>query len=298
MCLIAMAWGVSAQYPLVIASNRDEFYARPTAPLAEWTTPEGHTIYSGRDLRDGGTWLGFAQSGRFAMLTNVRNPTAPMPAAARSRGALVMDWLTSSHDAAAWCHTLNPSAYAGFNLIIGDWTRQACHYVSNQHLVSSPEDLKLNTPVAQWNIAGAATENVANGLPIPLQRGQTVGLSNAALNTPWPKTLHLVGALGKALGDASSPIALPDLQEALQRALLDEQVAAVDRLPHTGVPAQQELALSSVFVRYPFDQPTYGTRTSLVAVLSAQQRLHLLETTHPLAQHHGGQVAHSLDWPL
>jgi uncharacterized protein with NRDE domain len=90
MCLIAMAWGVSAQYPLVIASNRDEFYARPTAPLAEWTTPEGHTIYSGRDLRDGGTWLGFAQSGRFAMLTNVRNPAAPMPAAARSRGALVM----------------------------------------------------------------------------------------------------------------------------------------------------------------------------------------------------------------
>lgn len=91
---------------------------------------------------------------------------------------------------------------------------------------------------------------------------------------------------------------LPDLQEALQRALLDEQMAAADQLPHTGVAQEQELALSSVFVRYPPDQPSYGTRTSLVAVLSAQQRLHLLETTHPTAQQRGGQVSHSLDWPL
>jgi uncharacterized protein with NRDE domain len=315
MCLIAMAWGVSAQYPLVIASNRDEFYARPTAALAEWTTQEGHTIYSGRDLRDGGTWLGFAQNGRFAMLTNVRNPAAPVPAAARSRGALVMDWLTSSHDAAAWCHALDPSAYAGFNLIIGDWVRQECHYVSNQDLASASTDLKPNKPPAQWNVARAATEKIAKSLPVPIQRGQTVGLSNAALNTPWPKTLHLVSALGEALGDASgsamgaaasnalaSPapgyIALPDLQEALQRTLLDEQMAPIDQLPHTGVPAPQEQALSSVFVRYPVDQPAYGTRTSLVAVLSAQQRLHLLETTHPHAVQPGAQVAHSLDWPL
>lgn len=315
MCLIAMAWGVSAQYPLVIASNRDEFYARPTAPLAEWTTQEGHTIYSGRDLKDGGTWLGFAQSGRFAMLTNVRNPAAPVPATARSRGTLVMDWLTSSHDAAAWCHTLNPSAYAGFNLIIGDWVRQECQYVSNQHLAGASTNVKLNKPLDQGNIAGEATDTVANGLPLPIPRGQIVGLSNAALNTPWPKTLHLVGALGEALGGgsgdtvgglsanglASQPsrhIALPDLQEALQRTLLDEQMATTDQLPRTGLPTSQEQALSSVFVRYPAEQPTYGTRTSLVAVLSAQQRLHLLETTLPTAQQRGGQVSHSLDWPL
>ncbi len=315
MCLIAMAWGVSAQYPLVIASNRDEFYARPTAPLAEWTTDEGHTIYSGRDLQGGGTWLGFAQGGRFAMLTNVRNPAAPVPATARSRGALVMDWLTSDHDAAVWCDVLQPLAYAGFNLIIGDWARQECHYVSNQNLPNSTTDLELNKPLAQWNVAGAATDNVANGLPVPIPRGQIVGLSNAALNTPWPKTRHLVGAMGDALGGASgdapgralgnglsSPparhLALPDLQEALQRTLLDAQMAPDDQLPHTGVPAAQEQALSSVFVRYPAEQPSYGTRTSLVAVLSAQQRLHLLETTHPTAEHAGREVSHTLDWPL
>jgi uncharacterized protein with NRDE domain len=315
MCLIAMAWGVSAQYPLVIASNRDEFYTRPTAPLAEWTTDEGHTIYSGRDLQGGGTWLGFAQGGRFAMLTNVRNPAAPVPFAARSRGTLVMDWLTSQQGAAAWCDALKPAAYAGFNLIIGDWARQECHYVSNQHLANPSIDLKRNTPLAQWNIAGAATDTVANGLPIPLQRGQIVGLSNAALNTPWPKTLHLVGALSQVLGDApgdvsgkaasdglpspsARPIALPDLQEALQRTLLDAHMAPLDRLPHTGVPTHQEQALSSVFVRYPADQPSYGTRTSLVAVLSAKQRLHLLETTHPSAGQPGAEVLHSLDWPL
>lgn len=297
MCLIAMAWGVSAQYPLVIASNRDEFYARPTAPLAQWTTAEGHTIYSGRDLKDGGTWLGFAQSGRFAMLTNVRNPNALVPAAPRSRGALVMDWLTSGHDAAAWCDALQPAAYAGFNLIIGDWTRQQCHYVSNQLGAFSARNVDANQPPAPWNIAGAATQNEAAGVPIPIPSGQIVGLSNAALNTQWPKTLRLVGALGDALG-AGSGEALPDLQEALQRALLDEQAAPGDQLPQTGVPAPQELALSSVFVRYPVDQPSYGTRTSLVVVLSAQQRLHLLETTHPIAQQRGGQVAHSLDWPL
>ena len=318
-----MAWGVSAQYPLVIASNRDEFYARPTAPLAQWTTQEGHTIYSGRDLKDGGTWLGFAHNGRFAMLTNVRNPNAPVPAAPRSRGALVMDWLTSSHAAAAWCEAHKPARYAGFNLIIGDWTRQECHYVSNQLGAFSAQDLETKQPLVQWNIAGAATKNEATGLPIEIPRGQIVGLSNAALNTPWPKTLHLVGALGDALdhapgavpadplgsaargapnqsltGPAPKHLALPDLQEALQRALLDQQTAPSDQLPQTGVPAPQELALSSVFVRYPVDQPSYGTRTSLVVVLSAQQRLHLLETTHPIAQQRGGQVAHSLDWPL
>ena len=331
MCLIAMAWGVSAQYPLVIASNRDEFYARPTAPLAEWATADGHTIYSGRDLRDGGTWLGFAQNGRFAMLTNVRNPAAPLPVAARSRGALVMDWLTSNDDALAWCDALNPSAYAGFNLIVGDWTRQQCHYVSNQASAPTSTYLTQNTPLAQWNNAEAAIDSVAICVPMPIPSGQIVGLSNAALNTPWPKTVHLVGALGDALGEHSGKVigedvseglgAVPDqamrgllrhrpatpsllqpslsgLQEALQRALLDGQVAPSDQLPHTGVPAQQELALSSVFVRYPKEQPSYGTRTSLVAVLSAQQRLHLLETTHPTAQQRGGQVAQSLDWPL
>ncbi len=319
MCLIAMAWGVSAQYPLVIASNRDEFYARPTAPLAEWTTPQGHTIYSGRDLRDGGTWLGFAQNGRFAMLTNVRNPAAPAPTAGRSRGALVMDWLTSHQDAAAWCHALEPLAYAGFNLILGDWAQQKCHYVSNQHLPSPLANLVPNKPLDQWNIAGAATDNIANSLPLALQPGQVVGLSNAALNTPWPKTLHLVGALGEALGGdrreaaghisgstsakklanpSTGPIALADLQEALQRTLLDDHMAGLDQLPRTGVPLRQEQALSSVFVRYPSDQPTYGTRTSLVAVLSAQQRLHLLETTHPTAEHPGAEVSHALDWPL
>lgn len=298
MCLIAMAWGVSAQYPLVIASNRDEFYARPTAPLAQWTTQEGHTIYSGRDLKDGGTWLGFAQNGRFAMLTNVRNSAAPVPQSARSRGALVMDWLTSQQGAALWCHALDPSAYAGFNLIIGDWVRQECHYVSNQHLVGALTDVKPNRPLSQLNIAGEATDTVANGLPLPIPRGQIVGLSNAALNTPWPKTLHLVGALGEALASASGHTALSDLQEALQRTLLDEQMATADQLPRTGLPTSQEQALSSVFVRYPPEQPSYGTRTSLVAVFSAQQRLHLLETTHPTAQQRGGQVSHSLDWPL
>ncbi len=262
MCLIAMAWGVSPQYPLVIAANRDEFYARPTAPLARWTTPEGHSIVSGRDLRDGGTWMGFADNGRFAMLTNVRNPAAPLPAQPRSRGALVVGWLSSSQSASDWSRALPMGDYAGFNLIIGDWARQQCHYLSNQH--------------------------AGHGLTA-IDKGQTIGLSNAALNTPWPKTLQLVNHLDQALQDTT----LPGLHTQLQTALRSDSLFDDAQLPHTGVPLAQERALSSVFVRYPPQTPTYGTRTSLTAILSPEQRLHLQETTHE-----GGlQVPMEVDWP-
>jgi uncharacterized protein with NRDE domain len=290
MCLIAMAWGVSPQYPLVIAANRDEFYARPTAPLARWTTQAGHTIVSGRDLRDGGTWMGFADNGRFAMLTNVRNPAATPPAQPRSRGALVVDWLTSPLSAHTWSHQLALHHYAGFNLIIGDWVRQHCHYLSNQHTSPAAALLQPNTAPAQHSIAQAATENIAL---TAIQPGQTIGLSNAALNTPWPKTLQLVNDLGQAL-KAPTPLPdLPDLHTHLQTALRSDSPFQDQHLPRTGVPLAQERALSSVFVRYPPQAPAYGTRTSLTAILSPQHRLHLHETTHD-----GGlQVPMEMAWP-
>jgi uncharacterized protein with NRDE domain len=260
MCLIAMAWGVSPEYPLVIAANRDEYYARPTAPLAQWTTEAGHSIISGRDLRDGGTWMGFTPHGRFAMLTNLRDPSATPPAKARSRGVLVMDWLTSTLAIGDWRSAYDWAHYAGFNLIVGDWPAQQCHYLSSH--------------------SGAQA----------LEPGNIYGLSNAAVDTPWPKTVQLKGVVRMALQQG---LPLETLQSQLHHALRDETRVPHAQLPHTGVPPQVEHALSSVFVRHPQPLSDYGTRSSLVAVLNSQQSLHLAETTHA----HGAQVHLDLPWP-
>ncbi len=289
MCLIAMAWGVSGQYPLVIAANRDEQYSRPTAPLACWHTDGGHIVYSGRDLQDGGTWMGFAPNGRFAMLTNVRGASPPHPAI--SRGTLVVSWLHSTLAAADWCAQHPPSAYTGCNLIVGDWAAQTCDYLSNQAGFLMP-----NTLIAQGNAAQVAINSEANWYRETLHKGRIYGLSNAALNTPWPKTLRLCTVLRNAV---HSPLGVVPLQAQLQLALKDGQLldglmldgqaqgqqllnqqafSPADHV-HTSLPPDQERALSSVFVRYPALAPQYGTRSSLTVLLQPGQGLHLLETT-------------------
>lgn len=94
MCVAAMAWAAHSRWQLVVAANRDEFHARPTAPLHHW---DDGTI-AGRDLEAGGTWLGLNEAGRFALVTNFRLPGFPRPGLA-SRGALVLDWLADRPDA-------------------------------------------------------------------------------------------------------------------------------------------------------------------------------------------------------
>jgi uncharacterized protein with NRDE domain len=196
MCLIAMAWGMHPDYPLVIAANRDEWLARPTAPLAQWRTDSGHTVVSGRDLQGGGTWMGFSPHGRFAMLTNVRQGVASANSKATtattsttsttvpSRGHLVTSWLCSSATAHDWAAQQTPQIYEGFNLIVGDWTAQTCHYLTNQN--EHGQDASWHTVVQQ-------------NAPRSLATGRIFGLSNAALDTPWPKTLKLTTALRAAL---------------------------------------------------------------------------------------------------
>ncbi|MGA8513917.1 MAG: NRDE family protein, partial [Burkholderiaceae bacterium] len=215
---------------------------------------------SGRDLRDGGTWMGFTPSGRFAMLTNLRDPSATPPPLARSRGALVMDWLTSTLAVDAWRVQRDWAHYAGFNLIAGDWPTQQCHYLSSHSAMQA------------------------------LEPGNIYGLSNAAIDTPWPKTVQLKGVLQEKI---KNDMPLEALQSQLQRALMDETRMGDAQLPHTGVPLEVERALSSVFVRHPQPQADYGTRTSLVATLDGQQTLHLHEATHA----HGAQVRLRLPWP-
>jgi len=238
MCLVAFAINASAHWPLVIAANRDEFFARPTQPLARWHTGRGQEIISGRDLRAGGTWLGITPSGRVAFLTNVReaNPRA----APHSRGKLVTRWLEETGDAQAFAGALAPdaAAYGGFNLVLGDFQRNEWTWITNKSATSALQAQALKPGV--------------------------YGLSNAALNTPWPKTAALQSVLADAL-ERADPAALKAM---LWSALASRERAPREQLPTTGVPLALEQALSSAFVEVP--ENAYGTRSSTVLLASAQ----------------------------
>ena len=224
MCLIAFAWQAHPQFDLLLAGNRDEFHARPAAPLA---LHAASGIAGGRDLQAGGRWLGLATSGRFAAVTNVRRgvPEATRP---RSRGDLVENWLRGSDDPAAHLDQLAAHAadYARFNLLCADV--QGMGYAGNAE---------------GWRI-----QPVSPGLHV---------LSNAALDTPWPKTRQLASALTSANAALDSE---PDeawvslLLGVLQR----REPAADAELPDTGIGRERERALSSPFVAL----GPYGTRCS------------------------------------
>lgn len=237
MCLVAFAINASARWPLVIAANRDEFLNRPTQALGRWQTNAGQEIISGRDLRAGGTWLGMTSVGRVAFLTNVRE--ANPQAAPRSRGELVTRWLEETCDAQAFALALaqDAAAYGGFNLVFGDFQRNDWTWITNKSAASS---LQVQ----------------------PLKPG-VYGLSNAALNTPWPKTTALKTVLADAL-DSPAP---DPLQALLWTALANRERAPREQLPATGVPLALEQALSSAFVAFP--EHAYGTRSSTVLLASA-----------------------------
>jgi uncharacterized protein with NRDE domain len=207
MCLILVAWQAHPDYPLVVAANRDEFFVRQTAGAAFWN--EAPRMLAGRDLEAGGTWLGITRCGRFAALTNYRDP-ASHKSAAPSRGRLVADFLQGDRSIDVYLDALDSSAYNGFNLLLGDGNRL----------------------VAFSNVSGARHELVPG----------VHGLSNHLLDTPWPK----VGAGKTAL--AAALAALPD-ETALFRLLCDDRIHADETLPVTGVSLEWERLLSAAFIR-------------------------------------------------
>lgn len=246
MCLVAFAINASARWPLVIASNRDESFERPTLPLRRWESPSGQAIISGRDLYAGGTWMGATPKGRAAFLTNVReHPLARTPAP-RSRGELVTRWLDGSQTAMDFMGSVDPAQYGGFNLVVCDWRDKAWTWLGNR-----PEGSSHNSPSqAAW-----VYRNLPDGI---------YGLSNAALDTPWPKTLALKATLDVALGGAGPEESSSRLENQLWKALASRQQAAPDLLPCTGVPPAWEKALSSAFVYAP--ERAYGTRCSTLLI--------------------------------
>lgn len=163
MCLIVVGWRVHPDYQLVVAANRDEFYARPTALAARW--PDAPQVIGGIDLEAGGTWLGMTEKGRFAAVTNVREPG--LPPGRISRGQLTRDFLVGSQPALTYAQSLKGEDYAGFNLLLCDG--QQLVYCSNR-----------------------------DGAPRALAPG-VYGLSNHLLDSPWPKLLKAREAFSAAL---------------------------------------------------------------------------------------------------
>ncbi|MBU6195121.1 MAG: NRDE family protein [Burkholderiales bacterium] len=236
---MAMAWQLHPKLPLVLAANRDEFHDRESAPMAWW---EGQGILAGRDLRAGGTWLGLSQTGRIALLTNVREPGKQDPQLP-SRGALVPMWLQGAPAAPEMAQRLRAMPANGYNLLGIDLMAAQAHCWSNRH---------------------GHRHALAPGL---------YGLSNAALDTPWPKLIRLKRMLDEACRQ-------PDrLSETLMQALSDRQLPSDELLPQTGLSTEWERWLSSIFIETPHRR--YGTRCSTVIVVEQQTpqewRVHTVE---------------------
>ena len=244
MCLIVLAWRPGHAQPLLLAANRDEFYARPSQPLAEW--PDAPGLFAGRDLQAGGTWLGVGPGGRFAALTNIRDPGQAQ--GSRSRGELPAAFLAGSQSIEDFLHELHEQRhhYSGFNLLLGD-SRQLWHFNSQ---------------------AGRAT---------PLAAG-VHGLSNADLDTPWPKLQRARQAIGQAL-HAPHP-------EALLALLADPHQPPDEQLPQTGIGLTDERLLSSVFIA----SATYGTRASTALIIHANGSRVLAERSFGVDGEYLGEV--------
>ncbi|MDP3522084.1 MAG: NRDE family protein [Hydrogenophaga sp.] len=275
MCLIAFAIGAVPGHPLLIASNRDEHLARPTLPLHAWQLDNGTPVVAGRDQHAGGTWLGVTPQGRVAMLTNVRE--AGVLNAPQSRGELVTGWLQGTQGWGDFALGVDAGQYSGFNLVLGDLVRGEWAWITNRRPAQGDTQ---------------ALEALGSVVGRPLAAG-VYGLSNAALDTPWPKTQQLKQALWSVVDRSSSTLAA-DWRKPLLAALLDRQQAAADALPSTGAPRVWEQALSSPFVDYA--ERHYGTRSSLLVCASADE-VQMEEWTHertaPL-----DETSTSSRWPL
>jgi len=245
MCLLVLAWKAHPRYRLVVAANRDEFHARPAAPMSRW--PQPNDMLAGRDLLAGGTWLALDRRRRFAVVTNFRDLQTAQPDAP-SRGQLIPRYLADDASAGTFLAALQPQApaFAGFNLLLAD--QDSLWYACNR--ISAD--------------AGAAP---------PFMRALEPGihgLSNQFLDTPWPKLRRVRERFDQWLGQTRGEASDRELF-----AILDDRrrVAADEELPQTGLSPEWERVLSAPFVL----DPRYGTRCSTVLLLEHSGAFTLVE---------------------
>lgn len=211
MCLLSFAWQVHPNYPLILIGNRDEFYARPTQAIDYWS--DAPFILAGRDEQEGGTWLGVTKDGRWAALTNYREPNANK--GVLSRGHLVAEFLKADSEPLAYAQQVFTQAeqYSGFNLLVGN--RYQAAIVSNR---------------------GTTPQLLTQGI---------YGLSNELLDSPWPKTQRLKAGLTKLV--AQETIDTAQVLELLQ----DQTQPSDEELPNTGVGLVWERLLATTFIKSP-----------------------------------------------
>ena len=236
MCLVIFAHQVSQEFPLVVAANRDEFHARPTAPSRFWE--DQPQLLAGRDLQGGGTWMGVTRDGRFAAVTNYRDPSRTGPAPL-SRGELPLHYLSGTVSPAGYLENLATKAgdYAGFNLLLGD--SQGLWYLSN-----------------------------SKGEPQRLAPG-IYGLSNAALDTPWPKVTLGKKRLEQLLQRQSIS------HEKLAATVADRALADSRALRIQGLDSSMDEVLSAQFIV----TEAYGTRSCTTLWIDSGQQVSWQEQT-------------------
>ena len=244
MCIVALAWQLFEDKPLVLLSNRDEFLQRPTRALHEWQLPNGQKIIAGQDTQAGGTWLGIDPvHGRWGVILNYREIIKDKPVFATSRGQLILDYLSGEWSPLAFARQIDLPSYDGFNLVIGD--RQQAVLLNNK---------------------GYGIEVLAKGLYV---------LSNGQPNTAWFKTEKLRRRVRQELlpllaghGDWQTA----NWKNVAFEILQDSERAPITQLPDTGVGMETELALSSIFI--PANRldkllgNSYGTRVSSLLTIT------------------------------
>tara|TARA_R100001143_G_scaffold58746_1_gene56828 strand:- start:39468 stop:40256 length:789 start_codon:yes stop_codon:yes gene_type:complete len=237
MCLIVFAYKYHPQYPLILAGNRDEFHQRPTQKLHVWDGDP--KILAGKDLKAGGTWLGINQHGKFAAVTNYRD-LSNIKKNAPSRGSIVTEILNSDLSTKEKLSDMAPdfSKYNGFNLIAG--TVDDLYYGSNHD---------------------HSFQKIKPGL---------YGISNASLNTPWPKTNSALENFSTVLNNGQ-----PDSNEIFDL-LSDTNRYPKEMLPKTGLSPEMEKAVSSVFIL----TEDYGTRSSALLFFDKSGNVKFTEKTY------------------
>jgi len=240
VCINAFSFGNSTKYPFVLIANRDEFLNRKS--LHASFHGENNSILSGIDSEKSGTWLGITKSGRFAMVTNFRNPHL-IKDLKSTRGQLVNDFLSSELSPMEFCQTIKSTwdQFNGFNLIVADLNDLNFWYASNISL----ETCKLKP-----------------GLH---------GICNALLDTPWPKMNLLKEGLRNVMMEEET-LNL----DLLQPLLLNKKKFPPTELPNTGVSTAIEELLSSIFI----SSPAYGTVCSTVILVDFHGKVLFRELVH------------------
>lgn len=234
MCLMTFAYQSHPDYNLILIANRDEAYGRPTLGAAPWA--QHSDLIAGQDLEQGGTWLGIHRSGRLSAVTNYRDGRAEANPALHSRGHLTRDFLLSgeSADSISQHYAEQGPHYGAFNLLLGDI--EGLYYLSNR---------------------GRVPERLRPGI---------YGLSNALLDSPWPKVHQARDALSAALDTISARQDRLLLAAQLTEVLAARSQAPDAQLPDTGISLELERRLSPCFIQL----ETYGTRATTVLLQDYQ----------------------------